>query len=70
MNNLDVLVNLFALTYFKQEFDLEDRLSEEISETDWEILQTWEDCQEVSYEDILDTLLVNVKAKIKELKGI
>ena len=69
MTNLDMLINLVALTYFKQEFDLEDRLSEEISETDWEILQTWEECQEASYGDIFDSLLVNVKAKIKELKG-
>lgn len=69
MNKLDVLINIAALAYFKQEFDLEDRLSDEISETDWEILWAWDGCQEASYEYILDSLLVNIKAKIKELKG-
>jgi len=68
MNNFDGLINLIALTYFKENFDVEKNLKE-ISETDWEILDSWEQCQNVTYEEILNNLLEKIKKQVKELKG-
>lgn len=69
INQMDTLITLVALNYFKQEFDIDEKLKE-ISETDWEILSAWGDCQDVMYEDIFNNLLEKIKKSIEQLKGI